>query len=91
VFYKKDGRPFGDIKKGFLAVLARLGIINFTFHDLRHTFASHLVMNRVDLNTDRELLGYKRVRMTLRYSHLSPEHKKWAVEVLNNRWVVEEL
>ena len=82
VFYNKDGKPFGDIKKGFIAVLNRTGIIDFKFHDLRHTFASHLVMSGIDLNTVRELLGHKSIRMTLRYSHLSPAHKKKAVDIL---------
>ncbi len=62
--------------------LKRCGINNFCFHDLRHTFASHLVMNGVDLNTVRELLGHKTIKMTLRYSHLSPDHKKRVVEIL---------
>lgn len=61
----------------------KAGIIKFHFHDLRHTFASHLVMAGVDINTTRELLGHKDIRMTLRYSRLSPDHKKRAVDVLS--------
>jgi len=59
------------------------GITEFHFHDLRHTFASHLVMAGVDLTTVSRLLGHKDIKMTLRYSHLAPHHVKKAVEVLD--------
>jgi integrase len=43
VFSKSTGEPFKDIKNGFWAALKRSGINRCRFHDLRHTFASHLV------------------------------------------------
>lgn len=85
IFCNKNGEPYRDIKKSFLTAVKKVGILNFRFHDLRHTFASHLVMSGVDLNTVRELLGHKSLEMTLRYSHLSPDHKKRAVDVLGRR------
>ena len=57
---------------------------NFTWHDLRDTFASRLVMAGVDLRTVAELMGHKKIQMTMRYSHLAPQHKLAAVEKLNS-------
>jgi integrase len=85
VFYKLGGNPRRDIRKTFLQALKKSGIVGFRFHDLRHTFASQLVMSGVDLNTVRELLGHKTIQMTLRYSHLSCDHKKRAVDALSRQ------
>ncbi|HYV18371.1 MAG TPA: site-specific integrase [Verrucomicrobiae bacterium] len=71
------------VQKSFARACKAAGIEDFTFHDLRHTFASHLVMSGVDLNTVRDLLGHKSLAMTLRYAHLSPAHRTEAVEVLD--------
>ena len=85
VFHLPDGSQRKDIRFSFFTALAKSAIKDFRFHDLRHTFASQLVMGGVDLNTVRELLGHKTMKMTLRYSHLSGNHKQRAVDVLNKR------
>jgi integrase len=59
------------------------GLERFTRHCLRHTFASRLVMAGVDIRTVQELLGHKTIAMTVRYSHLAPEHNLAAVERLD--------
>jgi site-specific recombinase XerD len=54
------------------------------FHDLRHTFASHLVMSGVDVVTVQQLLGHAHINMTMRYAHLAPEHRAKAVRALDS-------
>ncbi len=54
-----------------------------TFHGLRHTAASHLVMAGVDLRTVGKILGHKTAQITLRYAHLAPDHLKGAVDRLD--------
>lgn len=83
IFCDKKGSPFNDIKRSFKATLRRAGIQDFRFHDLRHTFASHFVMRGGSLKELQEILGHKSMTMTLRYAHLSQEHKKKAVNLLN--------
>lgn len=77
------GKPYNDLKKAFRSACKRAKINNFTFHDLRHTFASHLVMRGVYLSTVKAYLGHKTIRMTERYAQLSPEHKTVSIGKLN--------
>lgn len=94
LFTKPGGRRLRDIKSSFKGAVKRANIKNFRFHDLRHTFASHLVMQGSDFKTVQELMGHKTIQMTLRYSHLSPDHKRKAVEDLEKNivtnWSQEE-
>ena len=91
VFAGKTGKPLTDIKKGFHTALRRAGIHDFRFHDLRHTFASQLVMAGIDITSVKELLGHKSLTMTMRYSHLSPGHKRKAVHVLDRLMEKQEV
>jgi integrase len=79
---REDGQKLTDIKTAWRELLRSVegkAIAGFRVHDLRHTFASTLVQNGVDLNTVRELLGHTDIKMTLRYSHLAPKHLAEAV------------
>lgn len=82
VFPGRDGKPFDNVKFSWSTVLKQAGISKFRWHDMRHSFASQLVMKGVDLNTVRELLGHSDYQMTLRYAHLAPEHKAAAISKL---------
>jgi integrase len=73
----RDGRPW------FEDAVKKAGVRDFRFHDLRHTFASRLVMRNVDIRTVQELLGHKSINVTMKYSHLADDHRKAAVEKMN--------
>ena len=77
------GKKLDNISTAWNSLLNNANIKDFRFHDLRHNFASQLVMKGVDLLTIKELLGHSKLEMTLRYAHLAPEHKAAAVALLN--------
>jgi integrase len=83
VLTHSDGRQVKSNKGAFCSALKKSGIDHCRIYDLRHTFASNLVMAGVDIVTVKELLGHKDITMTMRYSHPTPEHKKQAVNKLN--------
>ncbi len=57
VFAGKDCDTYKSVKRSFSTALKKAEIRDFRFHDLRHTFASHLVMAGVDLISVKELFG----------------------------------
>ena len=82
VFLNSDGARLHSPRFWFDAVVVDAKLKDFTWHCLRHTFASRLVMAGVDLRTVQELMGHKTIQMTVRYSHLAPQHRLAAVQRL---------
>lgn len=82
VFPSSNGGRLEDVKSAWLGLLERAEITDFRWHDMRHDFASRLVMAGVPLNTVRDLLGHSDIKMTLRYAHLAPDSKAAAVELI---------
>lgn len=73
-------------RKILVALLEKLSIKKATIHTFRHTFASNLVMVGVDLPTVQKLMGHSTIQMTMKYSHLVPDHVKSAVNKLENAY-----
>jgi len=71
------------LKDGFERAVGKAKIEDFHFHDLRHTFATRLVQNGIDIYVVKELLGHKTITMTMRYAHHYPESLRHGVEVLD--------
>jgi site-specific recombinase XerD len=69
-------------RKWFEECVKAAGPESFTWHCLRHAFASRLIMAGVDLRTAQELMGHKTIQMTVRYAHLAPQHQLAAVQRL---------
>lgn len=87
VFKKRDGTRYKNFQEAFQRAKKKAGLSDIKFHTLRHTFASHMVMSGADLVTVKELLGHKSIKMTMRYSHLSQEHKRKAIRVLSGHFM----
>jgi integrase len=79
----RNGQSMVNARKSFQAACKRAGITDFRFHDLRHTYASHLTMRGVHVRALQELLGHKTLTMTQRYSHLASEQLQKAVKLLD--------
>lgn len=86
VFCNEDGIKMDSIRKSFSRAAKRANM-HATPHMLRHSFASHLVMNSVDLVSVKELLGHTQISTTMIYAHLSPKYKANTVNKLP--WIRE--
>jgi site-specific recombinase XerD len=89
IFLSRYGQPMENPRAWFELVMAEATkadpkLSDVTWHVLRHTYISRLVMAGVDLRTVAELAGHKTLSMTMRYAHLAPEHKQDAMRKLSD-------
>lgn len=80
----KKGRLFNDCYGAFRSALERTGIelpAGQLTHVLRHTFASHFMMNGGNILVLQRVLGHTDIKMTMRYAHFAPDHLEDAVKL----------
>lgn len=82
VFPGTDGCRLGSVDRSWDTAAKLAGLADFRFHDLRHHFASRLVMAGEPIFTVQKLLGHASLEMTQRYAHLGPDTLASAVEKL---------
>ncbi len=75
-----------SVKNAFNRAVRKAGIEDFTFHSLRHTFASQLVRDGVDLYVVQKLLGHSSPKMTQRYAHLREDMLKDAIKKIDRQF-----
>jgi len=75
------GKPFLDFGRSWKTLLTGTGIDGVRFHDCRHTFASHFLMNGGDLYTLKELLGHRELNTTARCLTITTAYKNQAIEL----------
>ena len=80
--FHRNGKPAKSVRATFEQAVRRAAIGHCRFHDLRHTFATRLVLRGVSLPVVKELLGHSTIVTTMRYAHPTPESKKNAVALL---------
>jgi integrase len=81
--YVFGSRNWNASRIAWEAALTGASVEGFRFHDLRHTFASWLIQRGRTLKEVQEALGHQTITMTMRYSHLAPEHLRAAVAALD--------
>jgi len=91
VFVSSRCEPYLTIRDAFQNALKKADIKDFRFHDLRHTFASHFIMNGGDLLTLKDILGHSTLDMVQRYTHLASEHKRKQLNILAEKFNIPRL
>jgi len=82
----ETGKPLGSIKNAFNRAVLKAGIKDFSMHSCRHTFASQLVRNGVDLYVVQKLLGHSTSKLTQRYAHLKDDMLSDAIKKIDTQF-----
>ncbi len=85
VFCRPDGSPLkiDQLHERLWGALRRAGLRRIRWHDLRHTFASQLIMKNVPLLQVQAWMGHSTIAMTMRYAHLAPGGAAGYIAVLD--------
>jgi len=86
VFHSKSGTKIDkhNLRRAFVIAMERAGTEEFTYHSLRHTFATRLAQSGVDLYKISKLLGHLNIMTTQRYAHHCPDSLRDGVEMLES-------
>lgn len=85
VFPGKDPHNPVDLKKPWTTAVRKAKLVDFRFHDLRHSAASYLAMNGASTIEIAAILGHKTLAMVKRYSHLANAHTTKIVSAMNEK------
>jgi len=83
---KVKGKPLKDIKKSWAAICKKANLQDYTIHDLRHTYASHLVSSGLSLSIVGKLLGHTQASTTEGYAHLADEPLRKATNLFAEKF-----
>jgi len=91
VFLAEGKTPFNSqrVVRQLEKVREKTGLRKFTWHSLRHTFASQLAMKGVPLHVVQALLGHSTIVMTMRYAHVAPSALRTAIDLLNPKQMLD--
>ncbi len=81
--FHEEGRQIKNVRTSFKTALKRAGIKDFRFHDLRHTSCSYMTMRGASPQAVQNHAGHSSMKMTMRYSHLSPAYQRDSIQLLN--------
>jgi integrase len=79
---EEKGKVFDttNFEKRWRAATKAAGLIDFRFHDLRHTFASWARQSGADIADVKDALGHSDISMTMRYAHIRPDAENTAFD-----------